>query len=243
MTNPTCALILIGDEILSGRTPDANMNHLARRMSDLGIRFKECRVIPDNKQMIVDTVNELRAKYTYVFTTGGIGPTHDDITVESIAAAFGVAVEKDAGTAKAFEEHFGDRVNDALLKMAHFPAGAELIPNTLSIAPGFRMENVYSLAGVPKIMRVMLEAIVPNLKRGSEVFSKSVDVFAGESIISKGFEEVQRQYVDVDLGSYPFRHEGQGCTSLVMRSDNTTALDNAYKDVISLLNNLGVEYK
>lgn len=243
MSNPTCAVILIGNELLTGRTPDENMNHIARRMADIGVRFEECRVIPDVKETIVNTLNELRKKYTYVFTTGGIGPTHDDITVECVAYAFQVPVERDDATAKAFEVHFKGRTNEAMLKMAHFPKGAELIPNPLSIAPGFCMENVYCMAGVPKIMRAMLEAVVPNLKKGTEVFTKNIDVFVGESIISKGFECIQRQYAEVELGSYPFRHEGKGATSLVMRSDNTTALENAYNEVISLLNNLDVEYR
>ncbi|MFT7144886.1 MAG: molybdenum cofactor synthesis domain-containing protein [Alphaproteobacteria bacterium] len=243
MTNPSCAIILIGNEILSGRTPDENMNHIARRMADIGVRLQECRVIPDDKEVIVNTLNELRKKYTYVFTTGGIGPTHDDITVECVAEAFKVPIERDEATVQAFEEHFKGNTNESLLKMAHFPKGAGLVVNPLSIAPGFRMENVYCMAGVPKIMRVMLEAIIPNLKRGSEIFSKSIDVFAGESIISHGFENIQRQYEEVELGSYPFRHDGKGATSLVMRSDNTTALGNAYKEVISLLNNLDVEYR
>tara|TARA_R110000868_G_scaffold190862_1_gene434710 strand:- start:11771 stop:12502 length:732 start_codon:yes stop_codon:yes gene_type:complete len=243
MSNPTCAVVIIGNEILSGRTPDENLNHIARRMSDIGVRFEEARVIPDVVQVIVDTLNELRKKHTYVFTTGGIGPTHDDITMECVAKAFGVGVERHEPTVKAFEDFYKGKTNEAMLKMAHFPEGADLIPNPLSIAPGFKMENVYCMAGVPKIMRVMLEAIIPTLQRGTEIFSKSIDVFVGESIISRGFEEIQRHYADVDLGSYPFRKEGRGCTSLVMRSDNTTSLGNAYKEVISLLNNLEVEYQ
>lgn len=242
MSNPTCALVLIGNELLSGRTEDANMNHFARRMNDIGVRFLECRVIPDDKSVIVNTLRELKEKHTYVFTTGGIGPTHDDITVDCIASLFQVPIERDVKTVAAFEKHYGERMNDGILKMADFPKGADLIANPLSIAPGFRMENVYCMAGVPKIMRVMLEAIVPTLQKGDEVFSKSVDVFAGESIISKEFEAVQSVYKDVELGSYPFLHEGKGATSLVVRSDNTEALESAYKQVISFLDKLGVEY-
>lgn len=243
MSNPTCALVLIGNELLSGRTEDANMNHFARRMNDLGIRFEECRIIADDKLMIVETLRILKEKYTYVFTTGGIGPTHDDITVDCVATLFQVPIERNKKTEEAFTEYYGERMNEGVLKMADFPKGAELIPNTLSMAPGFRMENVFCMAGVPKIMRIMLEAIVPHLRRGSEIFSKSVDVFAGESVISKDFEFVQNHFKDVDLGSYPFQHEGKGATSLVMRSDNTTALEEAYKQVISFLDKLGVEYR
>lgn len=243
MSNPTCALVLIGNELLSGRTEDANMNHLARRMSDIGIRFLECRVIPDDKAVIISCLKELKEKYTYVFTTGGIGPTHDDITVDCVASMFEVPIVRDAKTVEAFENHFGDRLNEGVLKMADFPKGAELVPNTHSIAPGFRMENVYCMAGVPKIMRVMLEAIIPNLQKGNQIFSKSVDVYAGESIISKDFEYVQSIFKDVELGSYPFSREGKGATSLVMRSDNTTSLESAYNQVISFLVKLGVEYR
>jgi molybdenum cofactor synthesis domain-containing protein len=243
MSNPTCALALIGNELLSGRTEDANMNHFARRMADLGIRFLECRVIPDDQDVIIQTLNELRKNHTYVFTTGGIGPTHDDITVECVARMFQVPVERHTKTAEAFYEHYGERMNDSVLKMADFPKGADLIANPLSIAPGFKMENVYCMAGVPKIMRIMLEAIAPTLRKGTEVFSKSIDVFAGESIISKDFEAVQKDYKDVELGSYPFRHEGLGATSLVMRSDNMPSLENAYQEVISFLDKLEVEYR
>ena len=243
MTNPTCAVVLIGNELLSGRTEDANMNHIARRMADIGIRFLECRVIPDDKDVIVATLRELKEKYTYVFTTGGIGPTHDDITVECVAHLFQVPVERNAATVKAFEAYYKERMNEGVLKMADFPKGAELIANSLSIAPGFRFENVYCMAGVPKIMRVMLEGIIPSLRKGSEVFSKSVDVYAGESVISAEFERVQKQFSDVEMGSYPFAFEGKGCTSLVLRSDNTASLQQAYQNVISFLGHLGVEYQ
>lgn len=242
-TQPTCAVLLIGDELLSGRTEDRNMNHIARRVAAEGIHMKEVRVVPDVEREIIDALNALRTKYTYVFTTGGIGPTHDDITVNSIAKMFEVPVIKDENVVKAFEDHYGDDLKPATLNMARFPKGAELIANPISIAPGFRMENVYSMAGVPHIMQVMLEAVVPQLAKGAVVLSKSIDVYAGESVISADFAALQDQYPTAELGSYPFRGDnGAGCTSLVIRTTDAAVLENAHAALTKMLDSLQVRY-
>lgn len=240
--NPTCAVLLIGDELLSGRTEDANMNHIALEMGKIGVRLKEVRVVPDEEDEIIEAVNALRQKYSYVFTTGGIGPTHDDITMKCIAKAFGVDIYRDETVAQAFRDMYGENVKEAVFQMAEFPVGAELIPNTETTAPGFRMENVFVMAGIPRVMRVMLSVIIPQLEKGKVVESKHVDILAGESKVSKEFEEIQVRYHGVvSLGSYPFKHEGVFCTSLVLRSDDNEALHNAFSEVESMLGELGIE--
>ena len=240
---PTCAVLLIGDELLSGRTVDQNMNHIARRVADDGIHLKEVRMVADVEREIVDALNALRHKYTYVFTTGGIGPTHDDITVASLAKMFQVPVLRDEGTVMAFEAYYGEELKPATLKMADFPKGAELIPNSLTVAPGFRMENIYCMAGVPKVMHVMLEAIMPSLSKGAVVLSKSIDVYAGESVISADFQALQERFPNADLGSYPFRGEnGKGCTSLVIRTTDSDLLQQVHTQLIAMLEGLQVKY-
>jgi molybdenum cofactor synthesis domain-containing protein len=240
--NPTCALILIGDELLSGRTEDANMNHIACEMARVGVRLQEVRVIPDDEEVIIETLNTLRKAYTYVFTTGGIGPTHDDITTLCVAKAFGVEIYRDEKIVELFKQRRGSKTNEATFKMADFPVGCELIPNDISTAPGFRMDNVFVMAGIPKIMREMLKFVVPLLEKGAVVQSKHVDVLAGESMVSKEFEAIQNKYgKTVSLGSYPFKHEEHFCTSLVLRSDDESQLNAAFSDVEAMIHKLGIE--
>lgn len=240
--NPTCSIILIGDELLSGRTEDANMNHIACEMAKIGIRLEEVRVIPDDEGVIIKTLNTLRKKYTYVFTTGGIGPTHDDITTECVAKAFGVEIYRDESVVELFKQRHGNEIRDTVFKMADFPVGAETIPNDISTAPGFKMDNVFVMAGIPNIMRVMLQEIIPHLENGPVVQSLQVDILAGESQISLPFEEIQNKYNKaVSLGSYPFKHDGKYCTSLVLRSDDEGLLSNAFSDVESMLQVLSIE--
>jgi molybdenum cofactor synthesis domain-containing protein len=240
--NPTCSIILIGDELLSGRTEDANMHHIACEMAKIGVRLQEVRVIPDDEDEIIETLNTLRKKYTYVFTTGGIGPTHDDITAACVAKAFGVEIYRDESVVEQFQQRVDYKVREATLKMADFPVGSELIPNPLTTAPGFRMENVFVMAGIPKVMRIMLEEIIPQLETGDVIQSKHVDILAGESKISFHFEAIQNRYEKtVSLGSYPFRHEGEYCTSLVLRSDDAKLLIAAFNDVEAMLIDLKIE--
>ena len=202
--NVNAALIVIGDEILSGRTQDLNVSYLAVWLNDCGIQLKEVRIIPDDRDEIIATVQAMRGKYNYVFTTGGIGPTHDDITAESIAAAFDTTLYSHPDAHKLLESYYGaDDFTDARQRMTMVPHGADLIENKVSIAPGFQIENVFVLAGVPSIMQAMLEALKPRLRGGNKMHSKTVVVTVAESQIAGAVAEIQLAYEDVAIGSYP----------------------------------------
>ena len=226
----TAALIVIGDEILSGRTKDVNIGAVADFCTDLGIDLKEVRVISDETDEIVDAVNALRARYTYVFTTGGIGPTHDDITADAVAKAFGVALPINAQARAMLESRWketGTEVNEARLRMARIPEGADLIVNSVSAAPGFRIGNVHVMAGVPIIMRAMLEALTPTLKGGKKVMSVTVKAAVGEGTVGGPLGELQAQYPDVKMGSYPQMGKDRVMTELVLRSSDAARLEEA----------------
>ena len=226
----TAALLVIGDEILSGRTKDVNIGAVADFCTDLGIDLNEVRVVPDVTDEIVEAVNALRAKYTYVFTTGGIGPTHDDITADAIAKAFGVALPINPEARAMLEARWiqtGTVVNEARLRMARIPEGASLIVNSVSAAPGFRIENVHVMAGVPLIMRAMLESILPTLKTGRKVLSRTVPAQVGEGIIAAPLSALQDEYPDVKMGSYPRMGDGAVRTELVLRSPDEPRLEEA----------------
>src|ERR1700710_1469553 len=202
--NPTACLLVIGNEVLSGRTRDANIQFLAKGLGNRGIPLREVRVIPDVPETIISTVNEVRTKFDYVFTTGGIGPTHDDITSECIAAAFGVPWEHHPVAWPRMEASYkpGD-FNSARQRMATMPRGAELIESSISVAPGFQMENVYVMAGVPRIMQSMFEWLAPRRGGGTKNERGAVHVIGlGEGIIAEGLGAVQKRYPDLDLGSY-----------------------------------------
>jgi len=243
---PTAAVLLIGNEILSGRTQDANLNYLARQLGALGIRLKECRVVVDEEAAIVEAVNALRARYTYVFTTGGIGPTHDDITAECVAKAFGrrhVIHPEAHRILAAYYAETGREFNEARLRMAHTPEGATLIENKLSRAPGFRIENVFVMAGIPAVMRAMFEAAVPSLETGPEVRSRSIATFLAEGDVAKGLTELQARYGMLEIGSYPFVRDGRVGTTLVMRGTDKVAIDAAAADLLALLKSRGADAK
>jgi molybdenum cofactor synthesis domain-containing protein len=226
----TAALIVIGDEILSGRTKDVNIGAVADFCTDLGIDLKEVRVVSDETGDIVAAVNALRARYTYVFTTGGIGPTHDDITADAVAKAFAVALPINARAREMLEARWketGTEVNEARLRMARIPEGADLIINTVSAAPGFRIGNVHVMAGVPIIMRAMLEAIAPTLKGGKKVQSVTVRAAVGEGTVGGALGELQTLYPDVKIGSYPQMGKGRTMTELVLRSSDPVRLEEA----------------
>lgn len=238
----TAALVVIGNEILSGRTQDKNIAHLAVRLNEAGVQLREVRVVPDVEAKIVEAVNAVRANYDYVFTTGGIGPTHDDITSASIAKAFGVKIYRDPEAERALRTHYAQaQINEARLKMADVPEGAELIPNAVSTAPGFCVENVYVLAGVPRIMQAMLDAIIPRLKGGSPVLSISVTTNLPEGAIAAGLTDIQNHYTDLDIGSYPMYERGQLSTTLVLRSPNTLRNTAAAREVEDMIRRLGGE--
>jgi molybdenum cofactor synthesis domain-containing protein len=224
----TACVLIIGNEILSGRTQDVNLNWLARQLTDLGIRLREARVVADIEDEIVAAVNECRARYDYVFTTGGIGPTHDDITSASIARAFGVPWVRHPEAVKILEAQYEPgQLNEARLRMATTPAGAALVHNPVSGAPGFRIGNVYVLAGVPSIMRAMFDGVRGELKGGAPVLSLTISTYLGEGTIARPLEDIQNEFGDLDLGSYPFFRGGRFGTSLVIRGTDRARIDDA----------------
>ena len=234
------ALIIIGNEILSGRTKDKNLAYLAEWLNEIGIQLYEVRVIRDDEDEIIDCVNLLRKKFDYVFTTGGIGPTHDDITTESIAKAFDVELETNPDALKILQGYYkkGD-LNEARLKMTLLPIGAELVENPVTKAPGFKMDNVFVMAGIPSIMQGMLEGARVFLETGTKMSSKSIDVFMPESFVATELSQIQDNYLNVEIGSYPFNKDGKFGTSLVMRSTDLAALDRCEIEVSEMIKNLG----
>ena len=244
MTNtPTACVLIIGDEILSGRTQDANVQFFGQRLAAMGIRLKECRIIPDVPQVIIDTLNTVRAAHTYVFTTGGIGPTHDDITTDCVAAAFGRKVVRHPAAVAAMTAYFGDRINEARLRMANVPDGPDvsLIDNHISVAPGYRIENVFVMAGVPSVARAMFEAVAPSLQTGDPVYSQSVDANVREGDIAAALERIQNAHPGVSVGSYPFmRHDKLG-TSIVARGTDKAVLAVVIDQVAAEMRLLGAE--
>jgi len=244
-TSPTAAVLLIGDEILSGRTQDVNLKQIADFLTPYGIPVRECRTVPDVEEDIAAAVNALRVKYTYVFTTGGIGPTHDDITADSIGVAFGVAVDEHPEIIAILAERYesaGREFNPASRRMARVPKGAVLVKNTATGAPGFRMENVFILAGVPSIARAMLHAIGPELETGAVVHAITVrGVGAVESDIAAGLTALAEEMKDVSLGSYPwFKTMDDRGVNLVARGTDEGLLESAAERMVSLFESAGI---
>lgn len=237
----TAGMVVIGDEILSGRTKDVNAGHVAERMTMLGIDLKEVRFVGDEQDAIVEAVNALRHRYTYVFTTGGIGPTHDDITADAISAAFGVPCThhpKAMADMAAYYESRGLEFTESRQRMARTPEGAELIENPVSKAPGIRTGNVYTMAGVPKIMQAMLDAIAPTLKGGAKIHSRAVDAPLGEGDISAPLSDLQDKHPETMLGSYPRFEGGNITTQLVVRGRDLKAVEAALADVAAMVERL-----
>lgn len=240
----TAAVIIIGDEILSGRTKDLNLGFLAAALNDVGVQLREGRVVADVEGEIVAAVNSLRAKFDYVFTTGGIGPTHDDITADSIGAAFGLAVDyNDRAMAilKSHYAHTGAELNRARMRMARTPKGAALVENPVSKAPGFRVENVYVLAGIPVVCQAMFHSLKHELVGGDPVRSVAIAVHLAEGTLAKGLAALQDKYPDVGLGSYPFHREGRFGASIVARSQIPAQLTAAADEIRHLMRDLGGE--
>jgi len=237
---PTACLIIIGNEILSGRTQDANLAFLGRELAEIGVPLREVRVIPDVVETIVETVNACRAAFTYVFTTGGIGPTHDDITAACIAQAFGVALLRDPRAVALLEAHYEPgQINEARLRMANIPEGASLIDNPVSRAPGFQIGNVFVMAGVPKIMQAMFDDIRPRLQGGPKVSSRAVSTMLGEGILAEGLGAVQARFPEVEIGSYPYFRVGQSGVTLVARGTDEALLDSVAEALRKLIRDLG----
>ncbi|CAA2141772.1 molybdopterin-binding protein [Hyphomicrobium sp. ghe19] len=226
----TAALLVIGDEILSGRTKDQNIGALAEHLTNVGIRLREVRVVPDDEADIVAAVDALRRRYDYLFTTGGIGPTHDDITADSLAKAFGVPIAIDARAEKILSDYYaakGLELTPARLRMARIPSGADLIENPVSAAPGFRLGNVFVMAGVPSIMREMLRSLTPLLETGAKLLSVTISVNRPESEIAEIFSAHQSRYRDVQMGSYPLLRDGRPASDLVLRCSDQDRLTEA----------------
>ncbi len=233
----TAALIVIGDEVLSGRTKDENIGHIAERMTETGIDLREVRVVADIEADIIEAVNALRARYDHVFTTGGIGPTHDDITADSVARAFGVTIDVDERAVALLAERIPRAdLNESRLRMARIPAGAELIMNSVSKAPGFSIGNVHVMAGVPAIMRTMLAGLLPRLKAGKKLMSRSLAANAKEGDVAGPLRRLQEAYPAVSMGSYPSYEEGVGfTTTIVLRSRDRDLLEAAETDARKMI--------
>jgi molybdenum cofactor synthesis domain-containing protein len=217
----SAAMVVIGDEILSGRTKDRNIGHLADMMTAVGIDLKEVRIVPDEEPAIVEAVNALRARNTYVFTTGGIGPTHDDITADAVSRAFGLECRYDPRAYEMLETHYAKRgieFTEARKRMTRMPVGAEHVDNPISMAPGFRIGNVYVMAGVPAIFQAMLDNVVPTLKTGRKLISESVHCPFGEGVIGDALTEIQANHPETIIGSYPKFQDGKFWTELVVRA-------------------------
>ncbi|WP_343057353.1 competence/damage-inducible protein A [Chthonobacter rhizosphaerae] len=233
----TAGIVVIGDEILSGRTRDTNSGTIAAYLTSIGVDLTEIRVVPDDQAMIVEAINTLRQRYTYVLTTGGIGPTHDDITADAVGAAFGVPVDLDPRAVEILRSHYArpEDLTDARLRMARIPAGADLIPNPLTKAPGFRIGNVFVMAGVPKIMEVMLDWVGSQLRTGQVVQSVTIDCPFGEGVIGTPLAVVAAAHPGVTIGSYPLFDGRRFATKLVVRSRDPEALRAAEAAVSAML--------
>lgn len=226
----TAAVLVIGDEILSGRTHDQNINYIAAHFTRVGIRLQEVRIVADDEAAIVEAVDALRSRYTYVITTGGIGPTHDDITADAIAKALGVPIDHDPRAVELLSEYFAKRgvePTPARMRMARIPHGAELIANAVSIAPGFMIGNVIVLAGVPDVMQVMLDFVTPRLRTGAKMLTATIKLSRAEGDLADLFASHQQTFPDVAMGSYPSFTEGHISTQLVLRSTDSAKLESA----------------
>ena len=230
MTQPTAAMLVIGDEILSGRTRDSNMHHLAGVLTEKGIPLCEVRVVADDHSAIVAAARALSAAFTHVFTSGGIGPTHDDITAEAIAEAFGAPITHRADAMALLGGHYAARglpFNQARQRMARIPDGAVLIDNPVSVAPGFTLGNVHVMAGVPRVFEAMVASVIPQLVGGPPLISQSLRLMQGEGDVATEFAAIAARYPDLSMGSYPFQQDGIFGTNLVVRGSDAESLDSA----------------
>jgi molybdenum cofactor synthesis domain-containing protein len=237
MGNPKAAMLVIGDEILSGRTRDANIQHLAERLTAQGIDLTEVRIVSDDHDVIISAVQDLSRVYAHVFTSGGIGPTHDDITAESVAAAFGVGIDVRDDARAILEFHYdrlGSELNEARLRMARIPDGADLIDNAVSFAPGFTLQNVHVMAGVPKIFSAMLDSLLPKLQGGSPVVSQSRRIERPEGEIAGPLGKLAEKYPDLSIGCYPFSENGVYGANIVVRGNDEQAVAVATNDLVTI---------
>lgn len=236
------ALVIVGNEILSGRTVDANTPWIAERLTERGIILVEVRIIPDHEELIIETVNYLRVQYDYVFTTGGIGPTHDDITAACVAKAFSLPLVRNDEAYDLLEKHYGpENLTPPRAKMALVPEGSKLIPNPVSAAPGFITGNVHVMAGVPRIMQGMLDHVLSEIKAGKPILSNSVICGLPEGKVAEDLARIQERYPDIDIGSYPHYRGGLMGLSLVLRGTNNEHLDLATSEVLQMIRKFGEE--
>jgi molybdenum cofactor synthesis domain-containing protein len=241
MSNPTAAVLIIGNEILSGRVADENLAFIAKRLADTGIDLKEARTVRDEEPAIVEAVRHLSQTYTYLLTTGGIGPTHDDITMAAIATAVRLPLERNQAVVDKLKQAMGSRATEATFKMADYPQNARLVPTPETTAPGCMVNNIVILAGIPRIMQGMLEAALPLLSHGTPTHTLSVDVWLPESKIAQGLEAVQRRFPTLDIGSYPYRVEGRPGTALVARGTEQPQVAAAFGAIQKMIDDLGGE--
>jgi molybdenum cofactor synthesis domain-containing protein len=230
MPNPTAAMLVIGDEILSGRTRDANMYYLSGQLTDAGIDLREVRVVSDDPDAIVDAVKALSAGYETVFTSGGIGPTHDDITADCIAKAFGASIDVRDDARALLHAHYtrqGTELNEARLRMARIPEGAVLIDNPVSVAPGFTLENVHVMAGVPAVFQAMVATVLPTLTGGAPLISSTYRIERGEGDIAGPLGALAKEYPELSIGSYPFQKDGKFGANIVIRGTEQNMVDEA----------------
>ncbi|MFZ5608030.1 MAG: competence/damage-inducible protein A [Pseudomonadota bacterium] len=237
----TAGLVVIGDEILSGRTVEANLSYLARWLNSHGVRLREGRIVADEEADIIAAVNALRARYDYVFTTGGIGPTHDDITAAAIAKAFGVPLTPQPQAVALLNAYYGDKITPRRLRMALMPEGASLVPNKSAGAPGFRIGNVIVLAGIPAVMRAMLESLSETIAGGAPVLSRTIAAYVAESEIAPVLEAVQAAHKAVMLGSYPSFKGGRVGAAFVLRGTDEAAIERAAQDLVARIRAHGIE--
>jgi len=238
--NVTAAVIVIGNEILSGRTQDQNIQYIAKGLNEAGVRLTEVRVVPDVEAAIVKAVNEMRAAHDYVFTTGGIGPTHDDITAGSVAKALALPLERNARAVEIMRGMYKpEDLNESRLRMAEMPVGAELVDNSVSGIPGFRIANVFVMAGVPSVMRSMFDSVRHGLRGGAPVRSRAVATTLFEGDIAEGLSLLQARYPDVDIGSYPFYRRGKFGVTVVLRAPDDARLGEAAAELVVFLDRKG----
>ena len=237
MEQPSAAMLVIGDELLSGRTHDANMHYLAKELTEIGISLTEARFIRDDPAAIVSNIIELSKRFDYLFTSGGIGPTHDDITTDCVAEAFEKKASIRSDALKILQEYYDGKdieLNEARLRMARIPETAELIDNPISAAPGYVIENVYVMAGVPKIFQSMLKTVTPKLEKGLPTLSLSIKIFKGEGDIALDLEEMVKTFDQLNFGSYPFSEKGVHGTNIVIRGTDKKLMEEAEDKVRSL---------
>ncbi len=237
MINPTAAMLVIGDEILSGRTQDTNTHHIAGELTAHGIDLLEVRVVPDDTGAIIAAVQKLSNVHTHLFTSGGIGPTHDDITADAVAAAFGVSIGVRADARALLEAHYattGAEINEARLRMARIPDGADLIENPISAAPGFSLKNVHVMAGVPMIFKAMVASLLPSLSGGKPLLSQSLRLMQGEGVIAKPLGDLAARFPELSFGSYPFYTDGTYGTNVVGRGQDAAMLETAMAELADI---------